>query len=701
MPNSNAGLNPSLNHSMTEELVELLATDSGQALARALQGMDLSNRFEKLNSQQDQLPDRILDWKRIKEDEALVFERPNSYRCKPKRIQAKHPDSLRICLFGESMAAGFPFAPAFTPALVLEDILRSTNGSLRMRPAAIEVIDLALPNLGPSELLWTVDAASHLSPDVFVFMAGNNWHYGLSVEPTAQPSTRVNFAKQMESGGTAGLVHHFRSQLQKRAQTLLKAMTDCAHSVNAKSVVVIPPANHDWEHRNPPPWLGQGKTAKWFSLFDQAQQALTQGDWQTALETALKMEEIDPNLTGTPQRIKARAHRELGNQSEASRCASQAIDAINWQNITWALPQTPSYVAEEMRVGAKKLNYTCIDLEEIFSKFTSSPFLDFKMFADHCHLSTEGIRVAMSAVAEGVLRTLKETQSSQTDFLSLASEPHLKLVTGGELQAAHWLSQFYPSLESDEKDLKRHLQFALESLNPLDDHLRASLKEFLKLKNLACSPRLNAASQAASAIPGAAATIFSKRLNPLFIEALIQLLRPENPKEIDSILDQLLEDHQKWLKWGVDLTDSPFRDWFWERSPTARQDPNERQGCSFYRALWQDSKLSFLSTAGDAIRIELVARSGSTHERGGILKVNDKWIHPFSLSQDWVKSQITIPNSTLKKGVNRIHLRWPNLCVDEDEAIQQVTQRFRMGVEADLFAVFGEIYSMKLRTELN
>jgi hypothetical protein len=37
----------------------------------------------------------------------------------------------------------------------------------------------------------------------------------------------------------------------------------------------------------------------------------------------------------------------------------------------------------------------------------------------------------------------------------------------------------------------------------------------------------------------------------------------------------------------------------------------------------------------------------------------------------------------------------------EDEAIQQVTQRFRMGVEADLFAVFGEIYSMKLRTELN
>jgi hypothetical protein len=95
----------------------------------------------------------------------------------------------------------------------------------------------------------------------------------------------------------------------------------------------------------------------------------------------------------------------------------------------------------------------------------------------------------------------------------------------------------------------------------------------------------------------------------------------------------------------------------------------------------------------------MIARSASDSEPLGFLKLNDEFIVNFSLSKNWVRSQIVIPSSALRKGVNRISLRWPELCVNEENAIELATRRFRMGVDADLFAVFGEIYSMKLTTE--
>ena len=82
----------------------------------------------------------------------------------------KTPGTRRICFFGESVAAGYLYAPHLTPAMVLEEQLRQTSDT-----HAYEVIDLARTNETLDGLLTTVRRSLQLNPDVLVLFVGNNW----------------------------------------------------------------------------------------------------------------------------------------------------------------------------------------------------------------------------------------------------------------------------------------------------------------------------------------------------------------------------------------------------------------------------------------------------------------------------------------------------------------------------------------------
>ena len=67
-------------------------------------------------------------------------------------------------------------------------------------------------------------------------------------------------------------------------------------------------------------------------------------------------------------------------------------------------------------------------------------------------------------------------------------------------------------------------------------------------------------------------------------------------------------------------------------------------------------------------------------------------------STTWQRWRGTLPARNLVRGVNRVRLRWPSLAVDDDAAIADATRLLALGVDADLFPVFGEVYSFRAHT---
>ena len=116
-------------------------------------------------------------WQPQQRDGETVWVRPPpgpfgdhyANRIELKRKRAELP--LRVVLFGESVAAGYLYAPQLTPAAVLEAQLRAIGGA-----GNFEVIDLARTNETLSGLQASVRASLLIYPDVCVLWVGNHWN---------------------------------------------------------------------------------------------------------------------------------------------------------------------------------------------------------------------------------------------------------------------------------------------------------------------------------------------------------------------------------------------------------------------------------------------------------------------------------------------------------------------------------------------
>ena len=571
-------------------------------------------------------------------------------------------------------------APAYSPAIALEGLLGGAGD--------VEVIDLARPNMGPSEQLEVAEAAGQLNPDVYVFMTGNNWHYGLSVEPTADPAARSQYARHLAEGGPTRLAAVFRAALADRARVMLAIFSEAARAAGAQAVVVIPPVNHDWARRNPPPWLGAGKTAEWFTQLRAAEAHLAAGDTSAALSRAAAMSALEDQVTGTPERIAARAHQKAGRLDAARDAAMDAVDAANWHNYSWALPQVPRFVADIMRSEADRLGYTCVDLAAHFTAHTGSPFHDFRLFLDQCHLNTEGTQVAMSAVAAAV-------EDARLDEALEAPAPPSLIAAAGAFQGAHWLSQFYPAHDTNE--VSARVADLLRAGLAADPNLATVLLDQLRFKSLSSSPGLHGRYPKALRVPGVGAALGSTRLNPPQTLAVIDVMRAVDATAVEAVLDHVIESYHHRLRDGLDLAHPRFTERLWARTPLAWNDPHERHAAPLYRAPWPESRFALLTDGGTPLRLELVARSqiAATVE----IVVNEVSQGALDLTTRWGRLAAVVDPGALTRGVNHIRLAWGGINMEDGAAIAEAERRLAMGIDADLFPIFGEVYGLTARID--
>jgi hypothetical protein len=274
-----------------------------------------------------------------------------------------------------------------------------------------------------------------------------------------------------------------------------------------------------------------------------------------------------------------------------------------------------------------------------------------------------------------------------------APQPSPLIAASAAYQATHWLSQFYPA--HDERELREQVRAGLQRALDLEPQLLSVMKDQLRLKGLASSPDLSAAMPTAARVPGIAAQLLSKRLNAPFFAALVSVLAQVGDRDLEVLLARVVDTFTLQFARGLDLAHPRFQARFWERTPLAWNDPNERQGSPFYRAAWPDSHFDFLCDGTHDLALDVVARSMSAGPT--FVEVNEHRVGALALSTRWTRSSTSFGDRALRHGLNRITLRWPQLAVDEERAIDSARRRFGVGADADLFPVFGEVYSLVLR----
>ncbi len=617
-----------------------------------------------------------------------VFVRPDplplgDHYAAVKVLRPKKADlPLRVAFFGESAAAGYLYAPHLTPAQVLESHLRTAGGG-----GNFEVVDLARTNETLASLAETVRTSLQINPDVLVLFVGNNWN--LLETPEVSPyapsaEARRRYARALREEGIEGPLRLAAGALREKAEATLDFVALIARAVQIPVVLVLPEVNlADWENRQPPVWLPGDGTARWHSLYGEAVRQLEQGDFEGALATARSLRELDGGTCSSTWRLLARAWMGLGDQEEARQSALAEVDAAAYPLLAFlGAPQATTAAREILRSAARRHGFSYVDLREVFAEATGSPLPGRRLFLDYCHLTAEGIHLAMAAVAAEVLELSGMPFASPPVFPFPEISPEVEATArlGAAVHTAHRLLTVGPK-----RPILEHWCEAALRASP---GIAEAMRDLAEARCAPCPAVLTAAQQRNLASPYRLLLQHGWRWDHLDAD-LLEVMPGDPPFRLQPE--------------GTDLTEPP---WLWE--PLERfypevmrfEDLSER---ATFRSPWPESSFCLVCEGTADVAVEPTLRLPAAvpgERRSGRVRVavNGEEAGAMEAAERWRRETLFIPRRLLKPGLNRLTLHWPLPETDGAAALQAALQRLEQGLAADLFPAFGEVFSLLIRS---
>lgn len=685
--------------SLFDALAEALATPEGLRTARLLQAAGLLG--EAGDSRPRPLPrppEPISIWRPREVDGETVWVRPDPvplgdhYASTPVLRRKQSPLPLRVAFFGESVAAGYLYAPHVTPARILEDQLRTIGGA-----DDFEVIDLARTNETLGGLAETVRTSLQIQPDVLVLFAGNNWN--LLETPEVSPYAPSVMARQryglaLRDRGIAGPIEQADERLRETAEAAFGTIAQIARTVGIPVVVVIPEVNLlDWENRQPPVWLHGDGAARWHALYAEVAEKLNRSDFQGALEPAQSLQDLDGGACPSTWRLLARAHLGLGNVEETRLACLSEVDSARYATLAFlGAPQATTAARELLREESRRHGFFPVDLRAVFAEHTGS-LPDRRLFLDYCHLTLEGIQVAMAAVAAEVLN-LSGMIEEELDWKGLlprlpapALSPEAEAVArfGAAVHTAHRLL----TTGSKRPILEHWCRTALDA----SPGIAAAMLDLVAARCAPCPAVLTAAQQRNFDSPYRLLLQHGWRWDHLDAD-LIEAIRAVLPAATETI-DRLLLEHHTIREEGTELLDPIY---LWE--PLERfypevMDFEDLSRRATLRAPWPETSFCLICDRERDVEIEAVLRLPAA---GSItVAVNDREIGRIEATEKWTRTTSRIDRQELRCGLNRLTLRWPLPAADGSSALREAVERLELGIAADLHPVFGEVFSIVAR----
>lgn len=636
-------------------------------------------------------PRPISIWQPSEVDGQAIFVRPEplplgDHYADRAIIAARKPATTkRICLFGESVAAGYLYAPHLTPAKALSALLNQSAAGDQY-----DVIDLARTNETLTSLAETAEASLQLDPDVLVIFAGNNWTVleTPDISPYAGSARmRQEFAISLENSGPMGPAELAAERILRHAAQTLSDIANVARSNKVEVILVIPEVNlADWSSRQPATWLSAGNTARWHELYQTATAQIGARRWEDARATAFAMFELDGYACPTTFGIVAAAQAGLGDTHGAATACRAVVDADSYATACQLpCPRANRMAREILSQSAAQHGFSIVDLPQVFAEFSGSALPGRQLFLDYCHLTAEGIGVAMGAVA-GVLNG--HTGSSNRP-IAVTAEQQAVAYFGAAIHTAHRLSDAI-----SKRDLIDYwCQKALET----SPGITSAMVDYVDVRTASSPTELSAAQQRNLTSPYPLQLQHGWKYDYLDIDVIqaIEKVSESRDPETAAAIQRLLVSRLSIGSEPIDLIQP--RSYLWEPLDQFFADllrPDER---AYYRSPWPRTDFCLIVENPCDLELVLCVRIPSNNRPSASeirLEINRDPIATVALTEGWNRVTIGLDAASVAAGVNRLSIRWPLPTCLGDIQLELAINQLKQGRQVDIHPVFGEIYSL-------
>jgi len=595
----------------------------------------------------------------------------------------------RVCMIGESVAVGLFYAPWLTPAKLLAGLLSAFG--------PYDVEDLARVGMQLDNLVKSAAEALQTRPDVLVILAGNNW-IGLSAKTFRYADrdlgTFQEYASAVRQHGMGGFLRVEEQRIRSRARSVVDRVAALAAEAGIPVIFVIPASNLvDFETLHPVLWLPGDGVDRWHTLYHKATAGLSAGDVEVAEAAAREMIDLDGGHCPTSHRLLAKALLLTGRTCEALKELQADLDTSCWEHRFGRSASAPSSVRSEIQDRCRHHGLACVDLPQVFAERAGSGLLGRYFFLDHCHMTAEGIQVAMTAVAEEVLR-LSDVELPDGGQLANAPAPDLPplLKALSRFHAGLYTAHLSRPVTGGPSPLAQALfEAALDAAPGIPDLMRDYMDAMTSpgraFLTAACTRNQG------SPYPLQSLTWLPSDLGIETFEPMCRALEARGIPIRDELDRMLIENHA--VDHGRrDLATPKYR----ERDPGASAAYIDRQPTpSHLRALFPNTGF-FLVTDGERdLRLDLTLRLpdlGSPRSETVEVSVNGTPVASLPVCEKWARHTLDVEEHRLHRGLNRVSLSWPLPGNAGDSATQTAIHRLQQGLPADIFPVFGEVFSL-------
>ncbi|HVS00871.1 MAG TPA: hypothetical protein VMW27_29900 [Thermoanaerobaculia bacterium] len=685
--------------SFCNRVAEAAVTEEGARLTRLLRlsGL-LGETFQPTSgpatpARSQGSPGRVGIWEGKVEDGRTCFVRSSDmlqdwqHWANVGRIEPKG-EKLRVVLIGESVARGYLYDPEFTPAMALERLLEN-----RLGQGKVEVIDLARTDLG-FDVGGLALAALQLEPDAAVLFSGNNWTVSLPPQLGDVPQIDGLLREQ----GVAGLKLFAEEQLDRNVQRLVADISKGYAEKGVPLIWLVPEFNlGDW--RDPvtnAPHLPGNANRDWIAQFQAARLALAAGDLAAAAAAAERMVAIDGGVSVAGLYVLAECSQRCGDLEAARRSLELARDAVIWDPSRIVSPRSYGAAQEALRSGVALHEGMLVDLPQVFRDCLEGGIPDRRLFLDYCHLTAEGIRVAMAAAASSVLQALGGAPVPWRELVDDRIAPGPEEEAAASFLAAvhngHWWQSY---------DLVRHDCLRAVQQSPAIAEVMTCFIDIQtrRAPMLMCRTAEEIASLGSRQIQQYLLRHNHQQLDPVLIDAITSVLDEAGVHQ-RARLSQLRRDEHAVARNATDLLDYYYcsaglqpQEVMWT---VLRQEGYvRRRENDYYKAYWAESRFVFVGEEGKPVQLSLACRLPATApaEETAVLDLNGRPLAGIELGHDWRTWDLSVPGEALRDGLNEVVIHWPLPDFPGQKAFDAVGEELVDEVFPDFFCTFGEIHT--------
>lgn len=588
----------------------------------------------------------------------------------------------RVLLVGESAAKGFLYHPRFTTAQGLQQIMNTACG-----PGKIEVVDLARNNLLQAELEELITQALHLEPDAFVIFAGNNW-FPLSY---AAEEHLLDLASAFrDTGSWRGVKESCESFLIANTRQTLLLLEKIVRERGIPVVFVLPEFNladwlTDWDC---PPLLNSEQTEAWLQTRSEAEQLLKGDGWQKAESLGNRLIQLDEGTTAAGPNILAEVSRKRGDHQAARTFLEMARDAM----ICWPARQTPrcySVIQQTIREEAAAHGIHLVDLPRGFATHLGGEAADRRLFLDYCHLTLEGIKVAMALTAETLLPLLKYPVKSWKELARVEMKVSANVSAGAYFLAAVYNANWGQSLDVVRHHIRKALEFDSRIANImqlyLDFHIRTVPSGLCRSFEQLCeSPHVSAI----IALYNESGGTF---LNPSLVTEMADALEDAGIPTRSDIERLLIKEHSVDKK-TVNLVNSLYSTGSYSRFVVDRRP-------EFYKATTRNTTFPLVCDKPEPLNFSVTMKVPHVSANQTIsIRLNGSVVTEIPATDRWTTTTCSAPAGLIQPGFNQVEIGWPMPVWSHEQQREHVADCLEAGELVEITPMFGLIHSFRVST---